>query len=103
MSAPVVCSWGPKNVSVFDIGTDRQAWCCMWNGTKWDWTCVAGQKLTDNSLAVASWGTGRLDLVGIGTDASLRHIVRLRFLTIMLRADVLYSAIPAGSGTLGRI
>ncbi len=103
MSAPVVCSWGPKNVSVFVIGTDRQAWCCMWDGTKWTWTCVAGQKLNDNSLAVASWGPGRLDLFGIGTDTGLKHTVRWRFLTFMLQADVLSRLITPGSGLPGRI
>ncbi|KAK5011615.1 hypothetical protein LTR28_011873 [Elasticomyces elasticus] len=73
-SAPVAVSWGPDHISVFVIGCDRQAWECKWDGSKWGWKCLAGVKFTEHSLTACSWGTGRIDLFGIGTDSALKHL-----------------------------
>lgn len=74
-SAPVVVSWGPKNVSVFVVGGDRLVYCCMWNGSKWDWTCLSGHRVESNYFTACSWGSGRLDVFAIGPDSALKHFV----------------------------
>jgi serine protease AprX len=84
VSAPTVTSWGPNHIAVFVVGQDRAAWCCMWDGTKWDWTSVGGKFPTD-SLTACCWEEGRIDLFGIGLDASLQHQVWFRSFALRVR------------------
>jgi hypothetical protein len=73
-ASPTVSSWGPGRLDVFIRGGDNAAWHNAWNGSSWSgWESQGGILVSD--LAAVSWGSNRIDLIGVGTDQNLYHKV----------------------------
>jgi hypothetical protein len=70
-------SWGPGRIDLFGLGTDDQMYHKAFDtslGSVWlpsltDWEALGGT--FTSGAAVASWGPGRLDVFGIGTDSQM--------------------------------
>jgi hypothetical protein len=64
-------SSGPDTLDIFGLGPGHEMFHKAWNGSEWQpspttWDALGGE--FSSGPAVASWGTGRLDIFGIGMD-----------------------------------
>jgi len=72
-------SWGSNRYDVFGVGMNGHVIQLWWNGS-WHWSdlgappsSVGGGILADR-LAVASWGTNRLDVFGLGVNGHISQL-----------------------------
>lgn len=78
-SGLAMTSWGAGRFDIVGIGHDGRCWHKAWDfATGWsppgkDWTPLGGDFSTTDRLALTSWGTGRLDIVGVGQDGRCWH------------------------------
>jgi len=81
ITPPTVTSWGPGRLDVFALGLHGGAWWKTWDEARggWDppnepdakWLSLGGCFI--GRLAAMSWGPGRLDVFGVGTDSTAYH------------------------------
>ena len=79
--APVVAAWGPDRLDIFGVGHRRdeppgsQMLHKAWANSDWHpspgWEALGGQ--FNSAPAVASWGSGRLDVFALGAENQMLH------------------------------
>ncbi|MGD0109095.1 MAG: hypothetical protein ABSC06_34435 [Rhodopila sp.] len=78
-SSPVVVSWGSGRLDIFGLGIDNAMYHNWWDasgvtGPGWGgWESLGGVFNSSSSPATVSWGSGRLDIFGFGTDNAMYH------------------------------
>ena len=80
LGSPSAVSWGPNRIDVFVEGWDGNYYHQAWDGANWqpsetgweDHGSPPGVRFM-SPPAVVSWGSGRLDIFGLGDDGHYYH------------------------------